>query len=94
VPGTTFVPEDMAFHQHFNTGQEAARYLAVRWGSTQFRFFRPADSGQDRDVNEGGNQIEFTGEDPWIYQTYAEECAKHSVKPDMERLFARDGRKL
>jgi len=94
VPGTTFVPEDMAFHQHFNTGNEPARYLAIRWGSTHYRFFRPPDSGQDRDVNEGGNQIEFTGEDPYIYQTYVEECTKHGVKPDMERLFARDGRKL
>jgi uncharacterized RmlC-like cupin family protein len=94
VPGTTFVPEDNAFHQHFNTGQEAARYLAIRWGAGKYRFFRPVDNGQDRDVNEGGNQIEWQDEDPYIYETYAAECAKHGVTPDMAGLFAKGGRTI
>jgi quercetin dioxygenase-like cupin family protein len=92
VPGTTFVPEDMLWHQHFNTGATPARYLAIRWGAGKYRFFRPENGGQDVDVNEGGNQIEFQDEDPWIYRTYVEECAKHGATPDMERLFARVSR--
>jgi uncharacterized RmlC-like cupin family protein len=93
-PGSTFVPEHMAFHQHFNTGAEPARYLAIRWGSQKYRFFRPAGRGTDVDVNEGGNQIEYKNEDPFIYKTYLEACAEHGVTPDMERLFKRDGRTI
>src|SRR5579871_1081959 len=94
VPGTTFVPEDGMFHQHFNTGQETARYLAIRWGHGKYRFFRPENSGQDVDVNEGGDQIEYRDEDPWIYQTYLAECAAHGVTPNMEAIFARSGRSI
>lgn len=91
-PGTTFVPEDLAWHQHFNTGEEPARYLAIRWGAGKYRFFRPVDNGSSRDVNEGGNQIEYRDEDPSIYETYREECSRHGVRPDMDRLFQRGGR--
>ena len=93
-PGTTFVPEENAWHQHFNTGHESARYLAIRWGAGKYRFFRPVDNGSTRDVNEGGNQIEYRDEDPGIYATYREECAKHGVTPDMDRLFQRAGRQV
>jgi uncharacterized RmlC-like cupin family protein len=93
VPGTTFVPEDGMFHQHFNTGAEPARYLAIRWGSRKYRFLRPAGRNQDLDVNEGGDQIEFRDEDPKVYEIYKAECAEHGVTPDMERLFMRDGRR-
>jgi hypothetical protein len=93
VSGTTFVPPNMVFHQHFNTGAEPALYLAIRWGSRKYRFLRPEGQRQDVSVNEGGDQIEFEDEDPEIYRMYAAECAKYGVKPDMERLFARAGRK-
>jgi uncharacterized RmlC-like cupin family protein len=97
LPGTTFVPEDMYLHQHFNTGQEPARYIAIRWGAGKYRFwpgFNQEFTMTSTDIKLGGNQIEYPDEEPWIYETYLEECAKHGVKPDMERLFARDGRKL
>ncbi|MBM2810706.1 MAG: Ethanolamine ammonia lyase-activating protein [Chloroflexi bacterium] len=90
--GSTFVPEDMMFHQHFNVGADRARYLAIRWGSKKHNLFRPTENRQSVDVNEGGDQIEYRDEDPKIYQWYLEACAKHGVTPDMERLFKRDGR--
>ena len=91
-PGTTFVPEDGAWHQHFNTGSVPARYLAIRWGAGKYRFFRPVDNGTSRDVNAGGNQIEYRDEDPAIYAMYAADCAKQGVTPDMDRIFARASR--
>lgn len=94
MPGTTFVPENMGFHQHFNTGQQPARYLAIRWGNGKYRFFRPRGAFTMLSTEEGGDQIEYTSEDPEIYQTYLAECAKHGVKPDMERVFARAGRRV
>jgi len=94
VPGTTFVPENMGFHQHFNTGQEPARYLAIRWGNGKYRFFRPRGAYTMVSTEEGGDQIEYANEDPEIYQTYLAECAKHGVTPKMERLLAAAGRKV
>jgi len=93
VPGTTFVPENMGFHQHFNTGQEPARYLAIRWGHGKYRFFRPRGDLTMVSTEEGGDQIEYEHEDPAIYAMYLEECAKHGVTPRMDALLAGIGRR-
>ncbi|MPZ13681.1 MAG: cupin domain-containing protein [Chloroflexi bacterium] len=85
-PGSVLVPPRMWFHQHFNTGPTPARYLAIRWGSGKFRLFRDAE-GQDVDVKDGGNQIEYENEDPEILRTFTDECARNGVQVDMARLL-------
>jgi quercetin dioxygenase-like cupin family protein len=70
--GSLFVPPHMWFHQHFNTGPQPARYLALRWNSHSWPLFHAAD-GQDQDVKEGGNQVEFEDEDPSILDLFAQE---------------------
>jgi oxalate decarboxylase/phosphoglucose isomerase-like protein (cupin superfamily) len=66
---TVFVPPEDWYHQHFNTGKTAARYLALG----PLRQFRgKGETPEDR----LSRQIEYTDEDPWIRKKFAEELAK------------------
>ena len=70
-PGSVVVPPNMWFHQHFNSGAQPARYLALRWNNWRFRFFRMTDEGSTyTSVKKGGGQIEFEDEDPAIHQEF------------------------
>src|SRR5579862_6356421 len=56
--GSVVVPPEKWFHQHFNSGAEPARYLALRAGGR--KFVRPWGSkafGVDESVKTGGDQI-------------------------------------
>ncbi len=85
-PGCVVVPPRNWFHQHFNTGAEPARYLAIRWGSSKYRLFADAE-GQDQSVLEGGNQIEYQDEDPTIMQIFKEACARNGASVQMDHLI-------
>jgi oxalate decarboxylase/phosphoglucose isomerase-like protein (cupin superfamily) len=83
-PGSIVVPPEGWFHQHFNTGTEPARYLALRWGSKKY----PRPWGEhyvvDESVNSGGAQIEYADEDPRIRAMFEEELAKVGLTCGME----------
>jgi oxalate decarboxylase/phosphoglucose isomerase-like protein (cupin superfamily)/mannose-6-phosphate isomerase-like protein (cupin superfamily) len=70
-PGSVVVPPNQWFHQHFNSGAEPARYLALRWNSWRYNL---AALGEDRpievSVKEGGTQIEYEDEDRKIHQIF------------------------
>ncbi|HLB29386.1 MAG TPA: cupin domain-containing protein [Dehalococcoidia bacterium] len=78
--GSMFVPPDRWFHQHFNTGAEPARYLALRWGSAKYRMPLGEYGEIATSVREGGAQIEYEDEDPEIRQIFESELAKAGVK--------------
>ena len=84
--GTMFAPPEWAWHQHFNTGGEPARYFAVRNNNPEHPLrmgmptFRTAGGSQF-----GAFQIEFEQEDPVIYEDYARELAKNGVPIRQER---------
>ena len=77
-PGTMFSPPEWCFHQHFNTGTEPARYLALRReGAPEHRSDRHAGRREER---RSPNQIEFEYEDPAIYEEFAAELAGNGVE--------------
>lgn len=89
--GTLFAPIDLWFHQHFNTGNEPARYLALRaGGSRKFRGIGPSakkPEGSAVSVKKGGRQIEYEDEDPEIRQIYKAELAKTGTSWLMSEFF-------
>ena len=83
--GSLLVPPDNWFHQHFNTGGDSARYLALRWGSDKYgvRAVRMAHNAQAQYASqeEGGDQIDYKEEDPNIMDLFKEELAKSGLRP-------------
>lgn len=76
--GSVVVPPNQWFHQHFNSGAEPARYLALRWGSWRYRFMRLTDSEGStyKSIKEGGAQIDYEDEDPKIHQEFESAVAR------------------
>jgi mannose-6-phosphate isomerase-like protein (cupin superfamily) len=73
-----FVPPDRWFHQHFNLGSKAARYLALH---PPMQFAGYAEKVEDR----ARDQIEYVAEDPWVRETFEAELAAKgltSLVPD------------
>lgn len=81
--GSLLVPPTSWYHQHFNLGDNPARYLAIRWGSRK----HPYKIGYRRDkaaeLGEGVRQIEYEDEDPSIRRAFEEELAKQGVPSRM-----------
>ena len=76
----------MMFHQHFNTGATRARYLPPRLGSMKYSLGAGFGdiSKVDKDVKAGGNQIEYSDEDPTIRKMFEEELAKSGTQTRMD----------
>ena len=73
--GSIYCPPGDWFHQHFNTGKEPARHLAVRYGSRihplGFKVsHQKTDDDVFRSVDEGGWMIPYENEDPEIALRY------------------------
>jgi hypothetical protein len=74
--GTVFPPCDRQFHQHFNASQQPARYLATGVGGLRYPL-----------IKEGGDQIEYTDQDPRIHKIWLDEMRRNGVEPKMEKFF-------
>lgn len=89
--GSVFVPPNRWWHQHFNAGATAARYIALHaptgmpTGAASF-----TDSSGERITNREEDQIEYPDEDPWIRQRFEEELARRGVKSRMPAEAYRD----
>lgn len=85
--GSMFAPPGWWFHQHFNTGKEPARYLALKAGEAR-KFKGILKHHQvSKSVKIGGDQIEYQDEDPEIRRLYKEELAKTGVEWRMSQYF-------
>ena len=88
-PGAVVVPPDNWFHQHFNTGPNPARYLALRYGGTVFKQPTTVARGEGSGVRLklGGWQIEYEDEDPAIHELFESETASHGATCLMRGLI-------
>src|ERR1700720_987698 len=87
--GAVFAPADRMFHQHFNTGPEPARYLAVAFGGLRYPFAEDKKKtfwGMDVSIKDGGRQVEYEDQDPRIHRTYIDELARVGIAPRMDLL--------
>ncbi|MEE9143337.1 MAG: ethanolamine ammonia lyase-activating protein [Candidatus Binatia bacterium] len=88
--GSLFVPPQMWFHQHFNSGESPARYLAFHWSPHKYEFIKALHTeGQAKNVKEGGNQIEYEDEDPEIHDLYERELERSGVRCKMKTMAPR-----
>ena len=91
-PRSIYAPPDGWFHQHFNTGNEPARQVAV------YGFRIPRDTGNEwrestdthgddhlgyLSVREGGTLIEYEDEDPEIRRHFVEVISKDGIEMRM-----------
>jgi quercetin dioxygenase-like cupin family protein len=89
-PGTVVVPPDQWLHQHFNSGAERVRYLAMHRNNW---FYKPLVKGSTLEasftsVKQGGNQIEFEDEDPSIHRDFVDELHRNGAECVMCDYFA------
>jgi quercetin dioxygenase-like cupin family protein/oxalate decarboxylase/phosphoglucose isomerase-like protein (cupin superfamily) len=88
--GSMVVPPDRWFHEHFNSGTEPARYLALRWGSQRYDtggVFSADARLADVSVKDGGLQIEYGDEDPKIHQIFEEELRNNGAVCRMKTMI-------
>ena len=93
--GSVFTPTDMLFHQHFNTGDEPARYLAIAFGGMRYPTVadkRKTFEGMDKSMKAGGRQIDYEDEDPRIRQIFENELRRRGVRSGMAEVVATTAR--
>lgn len=69
--GTVISPPAGCWHQHYNTGNQPCKFVALHANT--------AVQGEERGVE----QIEFEEGDEWMRKMFADECAKNGVTVDM-----------
>lgn len=86
--GALFVPPDRWFHQHFNGGVTAAKYMATSWIGG--KYFAKSMGGGGRthrlntvSVKKGGNMIDYLDEDPAVRSMFEAELKKNGIKVRM-----------
>ncbi|NIO10256.1 MAG: cupin domain-containing protein [Deltaproteobacteria bacterium] len=82
------VPNDDCFHQHFNTGNNRARYLALRTGDMGLNApGMPRLLATEVSVKEGGGQVEYEDEDREIHDIYEKELKAHGASCRMKAFI-------
>ena len=89
-----YTPPFWMFHQHFNTGDQAARYLACSMGSRRYPFIalrrRSAEGYGSVSVKDGGRQIEYEDQDPRVHRKWLEAIVETGVQSNMGDVFDED----
>ena len=81
------VPPSNWFHQHFNTGPEPARYLALKFaGRRYFLSDQYVADKVDTSVKQGGLQLEYEDEGPDVHRIFEAELARNGAACRMRGL--------
>jgi oxalate decarboxylase/phosphoglucose isomerase-like protein (cupin superfamily) len=84
--GSMIVPPNMWFHQHFNTGNSPARYLAFKYEGVAIRNSQGVPKAWiSRRI--GGDQIDYADESQEVRTMFAEALAKLGMEPQMEEAY-------
>lgn len=81
-PGSLVIPPDRWFHQHFNTGSEPARYLALKFEGTMDRNEQGVPNAWFSQ-KEGGQQVNYADEDPMIREMFEKSLAINGIQSRM-----------
>ncbi len=86
--GSVYSPPQGWFHQHFNTGREPARQLALRFGSRHHPVgfhlaAKRSEAGIAISIRDGGTLIEYEDEDPAIRREYEAALARNGIPCEM-----------
>lgn len=85
-PGSLITPPNMWYHQHFNTGDSPARYLAFKYEGVAIRNAQGVPKAWiSRRV--GGHQIDYADESGVVRTMFAEELAKHGLESRMDASY-------
>jgi hypothetical protein len=86
-----YTPPFWMFHQHFNTCNEPARYLACSLGSRRYPFIslrkKSAEGGGATSIQNGGRQIENEDQDPRVHRKWLDAIKANGVKSEMGDIF-------
>ena len=89
--GVMYTPPFWMLHQHFNTCNEPARYLACSLGSRRYPFIslrkRSAEGAGSMSIQQGGRQIEYEDQDPRVHRKWLEAIAANGVDSQMGDIF-------
>jgi hypothetical protein len=76
----------MWYHQHFNTGNSPARYLAFKHEVVSIRNAQGVPKAWIS-RRAGGDQIDYADESQVVRETFAEALAKKGLVPDMDAAY-------
>jgi hypothetical protein len=77
----------MWYHQHFNTGDAPARYLAFKHEAVSIRNAQGVPKAWiSRRI--GGDQIDYADESPVVRETFATALANKGLVPAMDGAYA------
>lgn len=85
--GGLVIPPDRWFHQHFNSGPEPARYLALRYQANRPKAANGVPLSR-LSTKLGGDQIDYEDEHPRVREIFEEEVAKHGAVSKMGDVVA------
>jgi hypothetical protein len=76
----------MWYHQHFNTGDTPARYLAFKHETVSIRNAQGVPKAWiSRRV--GGDQIDYADESALVRETFTQALAKRGLVPNMDAAY-------
>ncbi len=84
--GTVYTALNSFWHQHFNTGPEAVRYLAITHGRYHVGLRARPSPKRDATLKEFGDEMNYEDEEAWVREKFQEQCGKRGVDVDNAKM--------